>query len=68
MEMGKLQSTPLKFGVAWISHPKVWDIGFYTLKFGSISKIPSSKDGKYNPTHGYLIQLDPLNNRVGFGF
>ena len=39
---GKLQSTPLKFGVAWILYPDVWKNGFYTLKFSSINKTSPS--------------------------
>ena len=37
-----MQSIPLKFGVTWILHQGVWEVGFYTLKFCSISKIQPS--------------------------
>ena len=43
--MGKLQNTFLKFGVVWILHPEIWEIGFHTLKFHSVSKTqPSISD------------------------
>ena len=45
-----MQSTPLKFGVVWILHPKVCEIGFYTLKFGSVSKTPPSISLSYYVT------------------
>ena len=42
---GKLQSAPLKFGIAWILPLEVGKIGFYTLKFPYISKSsPSVSD------------------------
>lgn len=29
-------------GIVWILYPKVWEIGLYTLKFGSVNKTPPS--------------------------
>ena len=34
INMGKLQITPLKFGVVWILHPDISKFRFYSLKFG----------------------------------
>lgn len=28
--------------IVWILYPKVWEIGLYTLKFGSVDKTPPS--------------------------
>ena len=37
--LGKLQSTSLKFEIIWILHFEAWQIRFYTLKFGLLAKL-----------------------------